>query len=239
MTVEVIRLQPFIQQPPPPTPIIRVQTTVGENQLGPGDEVITASFGVVVTGGNTIIVLTRVSSDFNPNNSVISVLDSLGTFYDVAVAAPSGDPASPGMEIWYGIPPVSGSTAITVKWSSDVIFAWVFAIEVSGLDLVGSLDAAISRFFPSGSFDITTDPFSTNQGDEYVVLAASQITFSSYLAGADFTLINGLIPSIGGPYGGSQEFITVNPLVAYTAHITSDVTPPADSGTVVLASFRG
>lgn len=239
MTVEVIQLQPFIRQQPPPTPIIRVQTTVGENQLGPGDEVVTASFGVVVTAGNTIIVITRVSSDFNPNNSVISVLDSLGTFYNAAVSAPSGDPANPGMEIWHGVPPVSGSTAITVKWSSDVIFAWAFAIEVSGFDLVGSLDAAISRFFPSGSFDITTDPFSTTQGDEYVVMAASQITFCSYLAGVDFTLIDGLIPSVGGPYGGCQEFITVNPLVAYTAHITSDAPPPSDSGTVVLASFRG
>jgi hypothetical protein len=207
--------------------IARVQKTSGGGDGSQGTDVATPNFPGSCTAGNYIIVVTRN----DPSGGLISsITDTLSTQYNKIVA----NAAVPYVELWYGKLASSGTNAVTVHWASTN-YCWTIAIEVSGLaptaaNVVDTFDS-VTR---TGVTDITSNPITTTQAVEYIILGVSQ-GFATYAEGANFTMIDPALPTTGSDYGGVEEFITSSIQTTFTCHITSTDTA---AGAVVVAAFK-
>jgi hypothetical protein len=209
--------------------IARVQTTFGGGDGSQGTNLATSDFGSGCTSGNYIIVCVRNGTS---GDELTSVTDTLGTSYSEAVKDSGQDPS---LYIYYGKLTSSGTNAVTGNFSVSANYAFVYAIEVSGLAASSALDATNANT-GSGVTDLTSGSFSTTQADEYVLLLASQNNLYTYTAGTDFTLVDGTIPTNPGNFGGIEEYITSGTLSSYTAHITSS---GSGSYVTLVATFKG
>jgi hypothetical protein len=209
--------------------IARVQVTSTGVEGSALTTLTTANFASGVTSGNYVIVGIRTST----NIDLVSVADTLLSSYSLAIADFSSDPA---MHIYYAKLASSGTNAVTGVWGAGIGYAWVFAIEVSGLAASSVLDA-VDEKSGTGVTDLVSDAISTAQADEYVVAFGSQNNFAAYTAGTDFTIVDGTIPdATGNKFGGCEERITSGTLSSYTVHLTSDVT---NNYRMVVATFKG
>jgi hypothetical protein len=209
--------------------IARVQTTVGGGDGSQGTSLATSNFGSSCTSGNYIIVCVRNGTS---GDELTGVTDTLGTSYSEAIKDSGQDPS---LYIYYGKLTSSGTNAVTGAFGVSANYAFVYAIEVSGLAASSALDATNANT-GSGVTDLTSGAFSTAQADEYVLLLASQNNLYTYTVGADFTLVDGSIPTNPGDFGGIEERITSSTLSSYTAHITSS---GSGSYVVLVATFKG
>lgn len=205
--------------------ISRVQTAQAGGDGSQGTS-IAPVFGSNVVAGNYGIVCTR-----NGGNTLTGITDSLSTTYTQVGSISAGADT-----IWmhYGKFPSSGANTVTAAFSATS-YVWVFALEVSGLAASSVLDTFDTQG-PSGTTDLTTDPITTSQAEEYLLLCASQTSLATYTAGADFTLVDGTIPTNAENFGGVEERILSSTLSSYTPHFTSSNTT---SAIVIAAAFKG
>lgn len=211
--------------------ITRVQVKTGGGDSDQGTSISTGNFGSSVTSGNTIIVFIRQSTD-----TVTGVpTDTLFTTY--TLAKKQAGPGNNTMYIYYGVLASSGTNAVAVPFSVTN-YAWVYAIEVSGLSAT-PLDQADGKTgtIPGGG-DCVTNAITTTQDDEYVVLGVSEDAFGTYTAGTDFSLVDGTIPTNAANFGGVEERITSSALSSYVAHITS-VSGAGNGYFLAFATFKG
>lgn len=206
--------------------VVRVTTAKIEPATTAQSSIATASF--VATTGNLIVVVVRCGT----NGLVSSVTDTAGNTYVEAISSTGQDPK---IFIYYAKNITGHATnVVTVNFSPSAEFSWACAVQYSGLDTVSPVDA-IDVKTGTGVSDLVSDPFSTAR-EGVVVLGASQATFTTYTAGADFTLIDGAIGNnVGDNFGGVEERITTGSLSSYTAHITSGAT---NAYTVGLVAFK-
>jgi hypothetical protein len=210
--------------------ISRVQFAQGGTNGTSVGVVATANFGSSVTSGNLIVVGVRTRD----TNAIDSITDTLGTTYTLRVSANIGN--DPGLRIYSGVPGSSGTNAVTVDFTQNDSYRWVFAIEYSpgGADWSDPYDTGDAET-GTGVTDLVSGAISTAQAEEVVVLFATQGALTSYTAGTDFTLIDGTIGGEGQDFGGAEEYITSGTLSSYTAHITSGST---NGYTIAVAAFK-
>lgn len=205
--------------------ITRVQTAIGGGDGNQGTSVA-AVFGSNVTSGNVIIVGIR-----NTGDTLTGVTDTRSTTYTLvgAVSVGSNDP-----KVWLykGVLGSSGANTVTTAWSATS-FPWVFAIEVSGL--TGVVNTSDTQQV-TGTTDLTTDAITTTVADTYIVMLASQPAFTTYTAGATFTLIDGTMPTNPNDFGGVQERILTATVSGFVPHFTSG---SSNDAPVIVAAFEG
>jgi hypothetical protein len=203
--------------------ITRVQRAIGADTGGsPVSSVNTGSggtghtaFAASVTAGNLLLAVVR-SQETNTNPSVT---DTLSTSYASDVSHTS---AGPGLWIFSGIAPSTGTCTVTVTLGTSGTYVWLTVIEYapsSGSTWVTPLDVTATGD-GSGTTDLTTGTLTTAQASEVVLAAASQNNVATYTAGTDFTLIDGDLAG-GVSVGGTEEYLTSGILSGYTPHITS------------------
>lgn len=203
----------------------RVQTAQAGGDGGQGLSV-QAAFGSNVAAGNYGICGVR-----NGGDHLIGITDSIGTAYTQVSKLANG-----GATLWlyYGKFGAAGANTVTTSWASTSS-VWLSCLEVSGLAAASVLDTFDAQAVGGGT-DLTTDAITTTQSDEYVVLFVSQEGLGTYSAGADFTLVDGTIPTNPSNFGGVQDRVTSSFLSSYTPHITSTTT---SVGVAIVAAFRG
>jgi hypothetical protein len=206
--------------------IARVQVATGGGDAGQ-PATVTAVFGGSVTSGNLLIVLIRDNGD-----TVTGISDTLSTSYTLAGKEVAINPA---MYIYSGVASSTGANTVSVTFSGNA-YVWVYGIEVSGCATVSPLDAFDGFSTASAATDLTTDPITTSQSDTYIVMGASQGTFTVFSAGADFTLVDGTIPTNANDFGGVEEYIPGSVKTTYTPHLTSNTSA---AYTAVVAAFKG
>lgn len=192
--------------------IARVQFREGGNDAS-GTSIATAAMSVTI--GNWIVVIVRGYEGGN-NQDITTLVDTAGNTYTFRAEYRGADPY-----MWSYTAPVTTAHAtnvVTATFDITISFRWIVAIEYSGItsfDLAGVNNAAL------GGSDLVSTAITTAQDEEVLVMGGSQAAFTTFTAGADFTLIDG---ALGGAntYGGIEERITTSDLSSYTAHLTSD-----------------
>lgn len=214
--------------------IARVQTTKLASPRVAGDgagNMTTPTFGSNTTTGNTIVVAIRcagINGVTETPGTPSGVTDSAGNTYTLRVSDVTQDP---NMFI-YSCDNITGGASVTVTAAmpDPDNFAWIAAVEYSGLATSSALDTTDHKT-GTGVTDIVGNAITAAQASELVFCAVSQNNVTTYTAGTDFTLIDGAICSAGG----IQEYLTSGTLSSYVPHITSGVT---NNYTLVTASFK-
>ena len=197
--------------------ITRANTAKAEPLNSVGTSFATGAFAA--TNGNAIVVFIR-SGGAGGSLNVTSVTDTAGNTYTQRVTNFDRDPS-----MWvYVAKNITGhaTNVVTVNISGTTSYTWAFAVEYAGVD------ADPEDVYPSNddtaATDLVTNSITTNFHEEVVVLGGSQDTLSTFTAGTDFTLIDGAIGNVtlGGTFGGVEEYITGSALGGYTGHMTSD-----------------
>jgi hypothetical protein len=202
----------------------RVQTAFAGGDGGQGTT-LAAVFGSNVTAGALLVVVLR-----DTNLNAVTVADTLGTSYSVAVISEAQDP---NLAIFYGIALSSGANTVTATWPArGTNYGWEYAVEVRGQ--WERLMVVANSKTGTGVTDLVSDPINTPFATGYLLLGVSQGAFTSYTAGVDFTLVDGTIPTNPNDFGGVEERILSGMLTSYTAHITSG---SITAYTMVLAAF--
>lgn len=211
--------------------IARVTFAKAEPVQTPINSASTDAFAA--TAGNLIVVIVR--GEGVNNATITSVTDTAGNAYAIAEAIATQNPR---LHLYYAKNiQAHAANQVAVAWDGiGETFAWIAAIQYSGLDTTNPLGATDAEL-GTGVTDLVSGVISTTQADTVLVLAASQPALTTYTAGADFTLIDGAIGSSNGDnFGGVEEYLTSSVLTNYTAHITSGSTA---NYTLVVAVFKG
>lgn len=204
-------------------------TSGGANSPGTASQV-TSNFGASCTSGNWIVFGVR----WAPGPTISSVTDTLGTTYSSAVA----ESATIAIAIYYGKLASSGTNAVTVNWSANATFRWVYATEVSGLAASSPLDITDTSTGTNQS-DLASNALTTAQAEEIVFCYGTHNASLTYTAGTNYTLLDGSIPAAvpATPEGGAQYRITSSALSASVAHMTASTT--ANTYRLLTAAFKG
>lgn len=207
-----------------------VQSTSGGANAPGNASQATSNFAGSCTSGDWIIFGVR----WAPSPTISSITDTLGTVYNLAVGAA----ATIAIAIYYGQLTASGTNALTVNWSANASFRWIYASQVSGLASSSPLDITDSTSAINQS-DLQSNPLTTSQDEEIIFCYGTHNASLTYTAGTDFTLLDGSIPAAvpGTPEGGAQYRITSSALSSYTAHMTASTT--ANTYRLLTASFKG
>jgi hypothetical protein len=184
-----------------------------------------------LTAGNLSVVFIRTSHPATLN----TVVDTAGNVYTLATSYVAADPH---LYVYY-CENCAGhaSNQVTVTLSAGQTFWWVMALQYSGVATAGSLDIAITVRDATALADIASASFSTAVPNELVLMAASVGGFSSFTAGADFTLIDGQIGTTNF-FGGIEEYITRTKLSSYVAHFTNSAPGGGVGDTAIVVSFK-
>jgi hypothetical protein len=219
--------------------ITRVQRAIGADTSGSAvSSVNTGSggtghtaFAASVTAGNLLLAVVR-SQETNTNPSVT---DTLSTSYSSVTSHTS---AQPGLWIFVGVAPSTGTCTVTVTLGTSGTYVWLTVIEYApstGSSWASPVDVSATPGDGSGTTDLTTGTLTTAQASEVVLAAASQNNAATYTAGTDFTLIDGDLAG-GVTIGGTEEYLTSATLSGYTPHITT-TNGPSHFG-MVAAAFK-
>jgi hypothetical protein len=207
----------------PTSNIARVQFAYGANG-GVNVNPQTATFSGNVTAGNMVVVFTR--TQVSPPNGLANVTGgATGTETLFATHLLPGS-NSPQLGIFSTVVASTGPYTVNCNFNTVSFWQWCAAIEYSpGEGAIWNSDPATRYKTDSDgtrtyTVDLTTPLIGTTSGG-ILLMAASQPQPATFSAGADFTLITGTINVSGQNFGGIQEFITSDPLVAYQAEMDS------------------
>lgn len=209
-------------------PIARVTTAKAEPASEPAQaSIATGAFNAAT--GNLIVVFIRLGGE----GAFSSISDTAGNTYVEAISDITQDPRL----YCYYAKNITGNAnnVVTVNFSPSGMYSWAYAVQYSGADTISPLNV-IEAKTGIGVTDIVADAITTTVDGEVVVAATSQNNFTTYTAGADFTLLDGNIgDSSGNNFGGVQEYIPAGTLSNYVTHITSGVINPY---TILVVSFK-
>lgn len=192
----------------------------------PLDPVTTGAFPGAVTVGNLIVVAVRW---FSVDSYAIAGVSGGGVTTFTRRQFYWG--SSTGLEVWTGIVTSAVTTAVSVDFTGGVTWGWVKALEYSAGG-TWDYDTGDDNLDLNGTGDLVVGPISTANAEELVVVVGTQVTGgATYTAGADFTLVDGDLESMGG----IEEYITSGTLTTYTAHLTSS---SAAAHFVLAAAFK-
>ena len=202
-----------------------VQKKGAEIAIGFSTITITPTSATTTVNANVIIIRTE-------GNAITSVADGTNTY--TSAGATPGSP-NPTMFSYYAknITGTSANIVVTVVGTPN--FAWGYFIEFSGIDTTAPLDVTNDKT-GTGVTDIVSDAITTAQTGA-VVGGVSQPAFTTYTAGANYTLADGAIGT--GPYGGVEYRITSSALSSEVQHITSGSTAGYSFTVIALKDSGG
>jgi hypothetical protein len=158
----------------PPAGIHFVQVTAATPASG---SQVSQSFSTAQTAGDLNIVV--VSSD--PTSNVMSVRDSLGNSYALAVGPTAG--IANKQSIYYAKNIAAGSDTITVTFNQSADYPEVRILEYAGLDTVSPLD--VSSAGSGTSVNADSGPATTTAANE-LIFAANAVSNNNFGPGSPF-----------------------------------------------------
>lgn len=215
--------------------IARVTTSASAS--GAGTTRATPSFNAVA--GNFVAAFVRWSG---AGLALSSLVDTAGNTYtsavDSATFGSSDTTFNPRVALYYAKNITGNATnVVTGTWGSSADFAWIEALQYSGIDTTAPLDVAIGARTASTTSDHSVGTLTTAQAVELILCGVSENAFSTFTAGSSFTLINGSLGDGTNTFGGVEEFITASTQTTFTAHVSGGGGGVHDG--IVAAAFLG